>query len=71
MMYRNVVNADLLIDEETKIAAAVDPYDVKKGERSTLWRRYAERLVSVIAAAEREGVKIGSHLRKPTEAPGD
>ncbi|KAK9898727.1 Metallo-hydrolase/oxidoreductase [Cystobasidium minutum MCA 4210] len=38
--------AYLLIDEATKIAAAVDPYDVKK----------------VIAAAEKEGVKLGEHL---------
>jgi len=38
--------AYLLIDEETKTAAAVDPFDVKK----------------VIAAAEKEGVKLGEHL---------
>jgi len=38
--------AYLLIDEETKNAAAVDPFDVKK----------------VIAAAEKEGVTLGEHL---------
>lgn len=38
--------AYLLIDDETKVAAAVDPYDVGK----------------VKAAAEKEGVKLGEHL---------
>jgi len=38
--------AYLLIDDDTKTAAAVDPYNVKK----------------VIAAAEKEGVKLGEHL---------
>lgn len=32
-VFRHLICADLLIDDETKTAAAVDPYDVKKGVR--------------------------------------
>ncbi|CAD6579548.1 MAG: Meiotic Sister-Chromatid recombination aldehyde dehydrogenase [Cyphobasidiales sp. Tagirdzhanova-0007] len=45
----------LLIDEETKTAAAVDPYDVKK----------------VIAAAEKEGVTIEADLGRSDHAGGN
>jgi hypothetical protein len=50
-----------LIDEDTKIAAAIDPYDVKKGELSPAEAALVlMRSITVKDAAEKEGVMIGT-----------